>query len=147
MEAAARRWRVGSDAPRLTILRIGNVVGADTLLGGGVGPVSLHRFADGSGPRRSYIGPVALARTLAGLAAAPALPPVLNVAAPGAVAMADLLEAAGRCRRWSPAPEGTVREVTLDTSLLGTILDLPPGGAAAMVAEWRQLCREPSPCP
>lgn len=148
MEAAAAQWcrQAGPRAPRLTALRIGNVAGADALLGqGGAGPVTLDRFADGTGSVRSYIGPATLAAVLAGLArraaAGRALPAVLNIAAPGAVAMADLARAAGRDLLWRAAPEGAIARVVLDTGRLAGLVAPEPGSGdpARMVAEWRAL--------
>mgnify|MGYP005850298485 CR=1 FL=1 len=54
-------------------LRIGNIAGADALLGGltpGTVPV-LHHFSDGRAPRRAYIGPKTLAHVLAQLVSHP----------------------------------------------------------------------------
>jgi nucleoside-diphosphate-sugar epimerase len=142
MEHACRDWQVRHGGPQVTALRIGNVVGADllgTVVAGG-GPVRLDRFADGKGPVRSYIGPATFARVIAALAvqAAP-LPPVLNLAAPGAVAMADLLTAAGVGFDWQPAPPGALPRAVMDTALLQSLVPLVPadGTAAAMVAQWR----------
>lgn len=133
--------------PLATWLRIGNVAGADALLGGNPDgtAVVIDRLPDGRGPRRSYIGPEGLARVLGGLArraaGGAALPPVLNVAAPGAVAMEALAEAAGLAWRHRPAPEGVIAEVALPTAQLESVLPGAAGPAdpAAMVAEWRRL--------
>ena len=65
-------------------LRIGNVAGADALLGrantvSDSDPIKLDQFPDYNGPRRSYIGPSHLARCLELLIAhTSALPSVLN---------------------------------------------------------------------
>lgn len=121
-------------------LRIGNVAYADALLGG-IQPgreVVLDRFGDGGGPVRTYIGPRTMAAVLETLARAPGpLPAVLNVAAPGRVSMAELLEAAGVGWRWQPAPEGAVQEVTLDCSRLAALHPFASGAAdpAALIAE------------
>ena len=80
-------------APGVTALRLANVAGASEpfLAIRRPEPPVLDRFGDGSGPRRSYIGPVTLARVMVRLAelaeAGADLPPVLNLAAPGEVAM------------------------------------------------------------
>ena len=144
---AMERMAAGRPA---TALRIGNVVGADALLGRPrEGPAIIDRLPDGRGPRRSYIGPEGLARVLAALArraaAGGAMPAVLDVATPRAVAMEALAEAAGLGWRHRPAPEGVVAEVALDTARLEA---LAPGAAgpadpAAMVAEWRRLAAAP----
>lgn len=134
-------------SPGLTILRLGNLAGADALLGRmqpGL-PVVLDPVPGGTGgPVRSYIGPRSLADVLArlaGLAAGGAdLPRVLNIAA-GAVSMADLLNAAGQPWHFGPPNPAVVARVVLDTALLQSLCPLPPeaGQASAMVAEWRGL--------
>ena len=98
---------------------------------------------------RSYIGPRTLAAVLTSLlrlgAGGAALPDILNLAAPGAVAMEDLLRADGRRWDWRPAPAGAIAQVVLDTTRLQGLVDLPPlraGGPAnaqAMIREWRSL--------
>lgn len=123
------------------ILRLGNVAGADALLGGLVPghPPVLDRFADGRMPRRSYIGPATLARVLAALAARADLPEILNVAEPGAVGMADLLAAAGIAPDLRDAPATAIASVELDVSRLCALVPLAPADPRRMVAEWRAL--------
>lgn len=125
----------------VTALRIGNVAGADALLGNGEGERMLDRFADGQGARRSWIGPQVLARALAGLAGlgarGAALPDLLNVAQPRVLAMEDLLNAAGIAFDWRPAPPGALACVTLDTAALQGLLPLPPASAEGIIADWR----------
>jgi nucleoside-diphosphate-sugar epimerase len=126
-------------------LRIGNIAGVDAILGGWRPGFRLDRFADGRTPRRSYVGPVTLARLLAGLIARQHdrgdLPGVLNLAAPGAVEMGALLDAAGL--GWSPRPaqDTVIAEVVLDTRRLEHLTDLPDtaGTVQNLVAEWRRL--------
>ncbi|MEX5728045.1 hypothetical protein Ga0609869_001398 [Rhodovulum iodosum] len=150
MEAEAARWAAAErpGAPGVTCLRIGNVAGAD-MLGKAVaegGALTLDRFADGRGPERSYIGAAAFARVLDSLltrvASGAALPFALNVAAPGAVAMADLLAAWGRDWAWRPAPDGARQSVTLDVRRLAGLHAFAPadGDPALMAAEWTRLC-------
>jgi nucleoside-diphosphate-sugar epimerase len=133
--------------PGVCILRIGNVAGADALLSAarpGI-PVMLDRFADGTTPVRSYMGPQTLAQSLFQLArraVQKSLPEVLNLAAPGpGVAMADLLDAAAL--RWRPcaAPDTALPRLVLDTARLAQVVDLPPetGQPDHIVAEWRRL--------
>ncbi len=99
-DAAALGAREGV---QVSCLRIGNVAGADAILGGWRPGFALDCFADGRTPRRSYVGPATLARVLTDLLAAPApLPGVLNVAAPGLIGMGELLDAAGL--DWTPRP-------------------------------------------
>lgn len=107
-------------------LRLANVVGADSLAAALTGQnlAQLDRFPDGGGPVRSYIAPGMLARVLAGLAALPPdrLPSVVNVAARHPVAMANLLQAAGRKISWRDAPAEAVQTVTLDVTRLSSAL-------------------------
>lgn len=143
MEAAAARWRAAHpDGPEAVILRLGNVAGADMLFGNlapGAVP-AIHAWPDGATPRRSYVGPLTLARLLRALARAPALPPVLNVAAPGTVAMGDLAAAAGHGWTPVPAPPEAIAEVRLDTAPLEALFGFPREASTAggLVAEWRE---------
>lgn len=124
-------------------LRLANVVGADSLAAAltAYGPVELDKFPDGGGPVRSYIAPRMLARVLTGLAALPPdrLPKVVNVAARHPVAMADLLQAAGRTISWRNAPAKAVQTVTLDVTRLSSVLpDVAlDADAAAMIEDLR----------
>ncbi len=127
-----------ADGLAVTCLRIGNVAGADALLGGlidGQTP-QIDRFADGRGPRRAYIGPATLARALAHLVGRRDLPDRLNLAQPGLVAMADLLRAAGRDWHWRDAPPCAVPVVALDLGRLDALCPLPVADPATLVAEW-----------
>ena len=130
----------------VTALRIGNIAGLDAILGGWQPGFCLDQFADGRSPRRSYIGPVTLARVLAALVARPKLPPVLNLAQPGALEMAALLRAAGHAFAWRPAPAAAIAEVTLELTPLQKLLQdgvlspaLDAADASQMVAEWCDL--------
>ncbi|WP_425093907.1 NAD-dependent epimerase/dehydratase family protein [Tropicimonas sp. S265A] len=132
--------------PGVTVLRLGNVAGADALLGQARPGLSirLDRFADGSTPYRSYIGPKTLAESLFFLigqaASGQVLPPVLNLSAPGpGVEMAALLKAARLGFTLQTAPPEAVSAITLDTAALAALLPLPDelGTAAAIVADWR----------
>ena len=124
------------------ILRIGNVAGADAILGGWRTGMALDRLADGTTPRRSYIGPVTLARVMHRLTCISDLPPVLNIAAPGTVAMGALLDAAGLA--WSPRPASgaVIADVALSTERLESFYNFASDdiGAAAMAAQWRAFC-------
>ena len=126
----------------VSCLRLGNVAGADALLGKvGTEEVRLDTWPDGATPVRSYIGPVTLARVLAALCILPELPPVLNLAAPQPVSMAALLDAAGIGWKPVPAPPGAIRDVVLDTGRLERLVDFLPEASdpATMVAEWQQM--------
>ena len=123
-------------APHVTCLRIGNVAGCDALAAGITrGGVVLDRFADGQGPRRAMLGPLDLCHVIQGLLAAPARPPVLNVARPGLVAMADVLMAAGVAFDWRAAPKGALPELGLDVTLLQGICPLPAADAGDMAVQ------------
>ncbi|MBL4811521.1 MAG: NAD-dependent epimerase/dehydratase family protein [Rhodobacteraceae bacterium] len=124
---------VASHAARPCCLRSANVAGFDALFGAaGRGPVQLDQFADGSSPRRAYIGPLSLGRCLATLLAAPSLPPLLNLAAPSTASMSAILQAAQLEWTWVSAPQSALRDVSLDTGLLQSIAPVP---AAANLAE------------
>ena len=141
-EAVANRWRARGLA--ITALRIGNVAGADALLGGmrPGQPTKIDCFADGTGPVRSYIGPITLADVLAKLLGQD-LPPVLNIGAPRPVAMADLAQAAGADWQYQPAPATAYQRITLDCSLLARHHRFAENQSdAVMVAEW-QTARGP----
>ncbi len=130
---------------RVTCLRIGNVAGADQILGGAAQgrAMVLDQFDDGTTPKRSYIGPMTLGRVLGDLLQAAGqgadLPGVINIAAPGAVEMGALLDAGGWDWTARPAPPTAIGEVTLDITRLSRFTRLDPvsGTAPALVAEWR----------
>lgn len=136
METAA----VAQGDGRVCVLRIGNVAGADTILGGWRAGMMLDKLPDGRTPRRSYIGPKTLAHVVHRLCAAEHLPDILNIAAPGVIEMGALLDCAGLA--WAPRkPEGPViEEVMLDTSALERFYSFMPqeSSAAGMVAQWRE---------
>lgn len=131
-------------------LRIGNVAGADALLGAAPRDgILLDQWPDGTTPVRSYLGPASFAAVLATLltraARGTSLPRCLNVAAPGGVAMGDLLDAARI--PWTPRPAGpaALPRVVFDTTLLETLHPFPgtAGTAATIAAEWRHLTEAP----
>ncbi len=131
---------------RHTILRLANVVGADSLAPALLTqdqPVIMDRFADCAGPLRSYIAPGDLAQVLAALAVLPpeALPDCLNVTAPEPVRMEDLARAAGRPFRWRPAPTEAIQEVTINPFLIMSLLPLMAWHrtASEMICDWRKL--------
>lgn len=124
-------------AGRATCLRIGNVVGCDMLLmNAAKGPVALDQLPDGTSPRRAYIGAPVLWDVLHALLAAPALPPVINVAQPGLVAMADLLAAAGLDWTWRDGA-GALAEVALDVGLLQGFVPVLAATPAGLIAQAR----------
>ncbi|PYF09368.1 hypothetical protein C8J30_109114 [Rhodobacter viridis] len=136
---------VAAGRPGAVVLRIGNVAGADALLGQPApqGGRRLHVFPDGFAPRRSYIGPQALARALARLVrlslGGATLPGVINLALPGVVGMDALLRAAGEGWQSDPAPPEAIATVELSVTralALGLVPDLPVT-AAAILADLR----------
>ena len=143
MEDAVQAWVSAhrGRGPEVAILRIGNVAGADWLLGGGTGPVVLHRCAGGRGPLRSYIGPDALAEAIAALATGPTPPAIVNASAPGTVAMGDLARAAGRPVIWRDGPRDAPEGGEIDPARLWSFLGEAPPAAepGALVAAWRVL--------
>ncbi|MDK3020787.1 NAD-dependent epimerase/dehydratase family protein [Pseudodonghicola flavimaris] len=138
METRAAALAAALGVP-VTALRIGNIAGADAILGGWRPGFALDRFADGRTPRRSYIGSQSLAAVLAQLAGRADLPGVLNIAAPGTVEMGALLDMAGLAWTPRPAPASAIAEVALDVTRLCALVPLPPADAESLVAEWRGL--------
>lgn len=121
-----------SAAPvRSVILRIGSVAGAESLfasLARGNG-ITLDRFKDGLGPKRSYISPQDLTRAILALIAHAEAKGVYNIGARHPVGMHDIAMAAGQKVTWKEAPEGAVQHVMLDTAKLSQICDLGPDSA------------------
>jgi len=142
MEDACAAWR--ARGIEVTCLRIGNVAGADALLlNAGRPPLIIDRFADGSGPLRSYIGPGSMARVVLALARLPGpLPQTLNLAAPQPVAMEELAGAAGLDWRWQDAPPAAVARFTLDCTALARLvpIDDTESTAATIADQWKD-CR------
>lgn len=143
MEQACETWC--SNSLEICCLRIGNVAGADALLLNVARtppdtPVVVDTFEDGRGPLRSYIGPLSLAGVLETLAHHPAaLPPCLNVAAPDAIAMEALAEAAAH--PWTPraGANEAYQKILLDCRLLCTLHSFTPSDSrpADMITQWK----------
>ncbi|MEX5516777.1 NAD-dependent epimerase/dehydratase family protein [Pseudophaeobacter sp. 1A09344] len=143
-EMEAQALRLGAEVGvAVTALRIGNIAGLDAILGGWRPGFQLDRFADGTTPRRSYIGVRMLAQLLAALVQHRGLPEVVNVAQPSPVAMGDLLRAARLDFSLRPAPDSAIPEVALEVTRLAGLLPpdvpLPPADPAQLVAEWAAL--------
>ena len=140
METAALAQAARHGLPA-TALRIGNVAGADALLGPMGKSRRLDQFQNGRGPVRSYIGPAAFSAVLHALVQLACqsnnLPPRLNLALSGGVAMADLCHVAGLPFGWQPAPDTALQCVVLDVSQLAALLPLPDADASAIVADWQ----------
>jgi nucleoside-diphosphate-sugar epimerase len=127
--------------PNACCLRIGNVAGADALLGQKRDAFILDQFPDGTVPRRSYIGPHALASViceLVKLSRQGPLPKILNIACPTPVALNDLLRHAGLSWTTTPAPQTAIPSVHLDTARLQGLMQVADG-AAAIVADWNRM--------
>ena len=139
---AAEAVAVQAMQGRLTILRLGNLAGADALLGNtkpGV-PVSLDPVVGQvGGPERSYIGPRVLAQILADLIRRVAedlpLPHVLNLAQQPPVAMADLLQARGQPWSFGPPRASVVPRVALNTDRLAALTDVPRTSPQALISD------------
>ncbi|MBW6416459.1 NAD(P)-dependent oxidoreductase [Celeribacter sp. PS-C1] len=147
MEALAAR-RARDEGIELCALRIGNVAGADMLLGNAMArrgaPLTLDVFPDGAGPRRSYIGPQTLLQVLKALSDFEGrLPPCLNVAGTSPVEMNALLDAAQVPWEARSKTDQGHQNITLECSALAEIcagVDLS-GGAEDIIADW-QGCLE-----
>lgn len=147
MEDAALAWKArhGPGAPGISLLRIGNVVGAGSPVGPGQGPVTIGEAPAGRGPLRSWIGPNTLAALFARFATMAvggvSMPEVVNVAAPVPRPMADLLDAAGIAWTFGAEDPASLPCVTLHTARLTGMVKLPPPASSprAMVGEWRFL--------
>ena len=134
-KAAMEAALAGSGAPPVTVLRLANVVGADSLApalaGGGA---TLDRMG-GAGPVRSWIGAAALLDAVRALAAMEAPPAVLNLGQDPPLAMEALLRAAGCAVRWRDGAAAAAPVATMDLSrLMGTPAATPPADAGRLVA-------------
>jgi nucleoside-diphosphate-sugar epimerase len=125
----------------VTALRIGNVAGADALLGQRGATRYLDQFAQHGGAIRSYIGPAEFTRiiqALVGLGHRGArLPSRLNLALAGGVSMRDLCTAAKIPFIWKPASKTAVQSVVLDVTRLAGFVPLPLASAKNIVADWQ----------
>lgn len=132
--------------PSAHVLRLANVAGADALLTGlrTKGPLLLDPVpGQTGGPIRSYIGPLTFAKVMAALLGrlerGEAVPSVLNIAQPGPLAMADLLDADGHPWNFGPTRDGVLAKMELSTDLLQACCDLPFASASGVLAELRML--------
>lgn len=137
----AERLLTASGLP-LTILRLGNLAGADALLSPRAPGAAIRLdpvAGQPGGPLRSWIGPMSFARVLARLlhriALAEPLPPVLNLVQAPPLGMADLLRASGLEWSWAPPNPAVVPVATQDNGALHRLLALPPASPAQMIAE------------
>ncbi len=138
MEDAVHEAAASQIIPAISILRIGNVAGSDSLLTAArkhmaLGKkVPIHRFSSGAAPLRSYIGPHDLF-TVVNALSQPHDRSVrtLNVVASNPVYLDDALAAYKTYLlpelEWTdtPAPKGTPEEITLSTKNLDHLVTLP----------------------
>lgn len=141
---------------KITVLRIGNVAGADALLAAAERhtmagtPMPLHRFEDGAAATRSYIGPRDLFEVIRAAITSDVAHRTINVVHLQAVTLDDL-SAAYRDHllpdlTWqdTPAPETVPPVVTLSADKVSrfvpfsTLMD-PTDDLAAQVVEYRSL--------
>lgn len=140
----------GPDLP-VHVLRIGNVPGADALLGphAGTGLLILDPVPGREGgPVRSWIGPRELAEVIAELARLQSLdrlaPTTLNIAQDPPLPMAALLQASGLPWAYGPGSDRVVADATLATERLQSLMALPPAQADSLAqqAAWaREVLR------
>ncbi|WP_120503313.1 NAD-dependent epimerase/dehydratase family protein [Sulfitobacter mediterraneus] len=143
MEEEAHAIGIALDQP-VTSLRIGNVAGADAILGGWHRRMRIDQLPDGTTPRRSYTGGVDLAKLICQLTWVPHVPPVLNVALSGAIEARSLLDAAGLPWSYRQARADVIPDVTLNVDLLGRVLGhaVPEVNAVKLVSEWQSGPRQ-----
>ncbi|MEL6409249.1 MAG: SDR family oxidoreductase [Pseudomonadota bacterium] len=139
------RGFVESEGKSHTVLRLANIVGADSLAPSLTSddPVTLHKFADGKGPLRSYLAASDLLRITYALMQNPPSShlEVLNLAAPHPVEMEALARAAGKQIIWQDAPETAVQEVSLNTQRLSNMVPkaIKHRNAKEMIADWQSV--------
>ncbi len=125
MERAVLAASGAGRGPVVSVLRLANIIGADSLFDNlqPGGEVVLDRFSSGGGPMRSYLTVGDLAHVLGVLATCPqaVLPSIVNVAGSHALAMADLVEQAAGQVVWQAAPPTALERVEMNTSLLQQI--------------------------
>lgn len=133
---------IGAYHGKHCILRIGNVIGADALLGAERSNYRLHVFADGTSLERSYINPSLLASVLQSvfiqIMGDEEMPDILNIACPEPVFMAELLDQAGLPWTAEAAPAGVIPSVVLETALLEEIFEFPPNSSSPkqLLQDW-----------
>ena len=143
MEAMARNVTADTNM-EICCLRIGNIAGADALLLNASKatpetPLIIDRFPDGAGPLRSYIGPTQAGDVLAQLACHQGtLPHVLNLAGTAPIHMEELAIAASLPWRYATAPKTSHQSITLDCSVLISLIDMPLGthDAKTITLDW-----------
>ncbi len=164
MEQAAFDWCEQRNGIAVSILRVGNVAGADSLLEvaerrAGKGDMPLHVFGQNGPAIRPYIGPFDFFRVVKAVCERPVTKgevEVFNVAHPAPVSL-DRLLAAYRDTllhqlTWAeaPAPAGIAPRVAFDVTKLCRIMDFPPvldpvSDMAAQVAACRAMFGDTKP--
>ncbi|PIE14069.1 MAG: NAD-dependent epimerase [Rhodobacterales bacterium] len=144
MEAVVAEWAAEHpEGPAQCAMRIANVAGADSLFAAisGGDTITLDRFADGTGPRRSYLSPRGLAVAIEALLNCPraALPAVVNIAAAGAMAMEDIARAFGCHIEWRDAPASAVPLVELDVTRLTALRGNSEASPQGLEEQLRQI--------
>jgi len=140
MEQAA--LRLADDlGQKATVLRIGNVAGADAILGGWRAGMTIDQLPNGHTPSRSYIGPEMLAHVIHRVTLEADLPDIINIAAPGAVEMGALLDAAALPWASRTPSDNVIEKVELSTKRLENYVAFSEhnSSAAGLVAEWRRF--------
>ncbi len=135
---AMERALAGLDAPPVTVLRLGNVVGADSLAAALAGGAATLDRMGGAGPVRSWIGAAALLAAALALAGWDEAPAILNLAQGPPLAMGALLAAAGCAVTWRDGPAEAPPVAAMDLSrLMATPAATPPAEAGTLIAGWR----------
>lgn len=144
MERALADWSGRNpDGPEWCAMRMANVAGADGLFAAleQGRQMQIDRFADGQGPRRSYLAPEDFAHALTALLDLPpgALPRLLNLTGPRPVAMEAIARAAGRSPVMRPAPSDALALMALSDEraarLIGPLTD--SAHPEQLVRQWR----------
>jgi len=137
MEDIAHDLVARGSAPPVTILRIGNVAGSDTLTSVARSaaakgkPLTLHRFKSGRTALRSYVGPDNLFRFISVLASNPPKTiQTFNICSPLPVRLDHLVSSYKSTifpklyLRDAPAPDTTPEEVVLSAGRLGCFVPM-----------------------
>ena len=136
--AKARLEEVAKSFENATVLRIGNVAGAGALFRSmNAGTVALDRFASGEGPKRAFIGARGFGYILGQLLAREELPKVVNIAYPGLIDMAAILDAEGADWYWQDAPPSSQEVVRLNVNKLCSLVDVPEPDIPSILREAR----------
>lgn len=145
MEDTVESWvKAYPDGPTACLMRLANVVGADSLFSAmnEPKPMVLDQFSDGSFPCRSYVSVSCFSKAIQGiLNCIPSnFPPVVNIAEPDMYSMWDLVRSSGRAVRFQKANRAALTQVGMDVDLLqGMTGALTRKTATNLINEWRKL--------